>query len=241
MTSMTKALVVFSGGQDSTTCLGWALEKFEHVETIGFHYGQRHEIEMQCREKVCTAMAKLNAKWAERLGADWTTTLDLLKDIGGTALIEDMEIRLGKEGLPNTFVPGRNLLFLVASCAYAYRKDIRHIVLGVCETDFSGYPDCRDDAIKAMQVALNVGMNSQFVVHTPLMWLSKAQTWTLALQVGGHQFVDIIIENTHTCYEGDRSQRHVWGYGCGRCPACDLRAAGHKEFQTAIQPEEIIT
>lgn len=229
---MNKALVIFSGGQDSTTCLGWALERFEWVETIGFHYGQRHEIEMACRETVRTAINGLNANWSERLGPDWTATIDLFREVGGTSLTEEMEIRMSESGLPNTFVPGRNLFFLTAAAAYAYRQGINNIVIGVCETDFSGYPDCRDDAIKAMQVALNIGMDSRFTIHTPLMRIDKAETWAMAKQLGGYPFVDIIREHTHTCYLGVRAERHSWGYGCGDCPACKLRAKGWRQYVT---------
>lgn len=224
------ALVIFSGGQDSTTCLGWALERFNLVKTIGFFYGQRHEIEMECRVEVFSAMAKLNPLWKERLSSDWTTQLSLFKDIGGTSLTSDTEIKMSEKGLPNTFVPGRNLLFLTVAAAYAYRQGINHIVLGVCETDFSGYPDCRDDAIKAMQVALNIGMDAKFVFHTPLMWLNKAQTWFLANDLGGVPFVNLILEHTHTCYLGTRNERHEWGYGCGECPSCTLRKQGFFDY-----------
>ena len=229
---MNKALVIFSGGQDSTTCLGWALERFEWVETIGFHYGQRHEIEMSCRDTVRTAISGVNAIWSERLGPDWTATIDLFREIGGTSLTEEMEIHMSESGLPNTFVPGRNLFFLTVAAAYAYRQRIHNIVIGVCETDFSGYPDCRDDAMKAMQVALNIGMDSRFIVHTPLMRIDKAGTWAMAKRLGGHPFVDIIREHTHTCYLGVRAERHSWGYGCGDCPACRLRAKGWQQFAT---------
>lgn len=228
--AMGKALVIFSGGQDSTTCLGWALERFERVETIGFHYGQRHDIEMDCRDTVRTAISGLQSTWSERLGPDWTTSIGLFRDIGGSSLTGDMEICLKGSGLPNTFVPGRNLFFLTIAAAYAYRQGIHNIVLGVSETDFSGYPDCRDDAIKAMQVALNIGMASRFIIHTPLMWIDKAETWAMAKRLGGHPFVDIIREHTHTCYRGVRTEKHPWGYGCGACPACELRAAGWRRF-----------
>ena len=227
---MDKALVIFSGGQDSTTCLGWALERFERVETIGFHYGQRHEIEMDCRDKVRTAINELKSKWPKRLGPDWTASIDLFRDIGGTSLTEEMEIRMNESGLPNTFVPGRNLFFLTITAAYAYRQGINNIVLGVSETDFSGYPDCRDDAIKAMQIALNIGMESRFIIHTPLMWIDKAETWSMAKHLGGYPFVDLIREHTHTCYFGVRTEKYSWGYGCGDCPACKLRAKGWQQF-----------
>lgn len=227
---MDKALVIFSGGQDSTTCLGWALERFERVETIGFYYGQRHEIEMECRDTVRTAIRAMRSAWSGRLGPDWTVSLDLFRALGGTALTGEGEIRMTEAGLPTTFVPGRNLFFLTAAAAYAYRQDIGNIVIGVCETDFSGYPDCRDDAMKAMQVALNIGMGSRFVIHTPLMRMDKAGAWALAKQLGGRAFVNLIREHTHTCYRGVRTEKHPWGYGCGDCPACQLRAGGWQRF-----------
>jgi 7-cyano-7-deazaguanine synthase len=225
-----RALVLFSGGQDSATCLAWALEHFRHVETVGFDYGQRHAVELDCRAALRTHICALSPEWASRLGDDYTLGLPALGTISETALTRDKAIQISENGLPNTFVPGRNLVFLTFAAALAYRRGIRHIVGGMCETDFSGYPDCRDDAIKAMQVALNAGMASDFVLHTPLMWLDKRSTWALAHSLGGQKLVNIIIEDSHTCYEGDRSQRHVWGYGCGTCPACYLRAAGFQAF-----------
>ena len=230
MSAPEKALVIFSGGQDSTTCLGWALEQFEQVYTIGFSYGQRHQVEMECRQDVLKSLDLLDRKWGERLTHDEVIEIGLFNEIGGTALTEEVEISMGENGLPTTFVPGRNLIFLSTSAAYAYRQGIRHIVLGVCETDFSGYPDCRDDTVKAMQVALNLGMESRFVIHTPLMWIDKAETWTMAEKIGGSSFVELIREHTHTCYMGDRNELHEWGYGCGQCPACELRARGWKQF-----------
>ena len=225
-----RALVIFSGGQDSTTCLGWALDRYAEVSTIGFTYGQRHEVEMACRTTVRDRIRALNPAWAERLGPDQVVDISLFKELGQTALTHEVEITMGENGLPTTFVPGRNLIFLTAAAAYAYRQDIRHLILGVCETDFSGYPDCRDDTMKAMQLALNLGMDTRFVVHTPLMWIDKARTWALAEALGGHAFVDLILEHTHTCYNGVRDQRHAWGYGCGQCPACELRRRGHAEY-----------
>ena len=230
MSAPEKALVIFSGGQDSTTCLGWALEQFEQVYTIGFSYGQRHQVEMECRQDVLKRLDLLDRKWGERLTHDEVIEIGLFNEIGGTALTEEVEISMGENGLPTTFVPGRNLIFLSTSAAYAYRQGIRHIVLGVCETDFSGYPDCRDDTVKAMQVALNLGMESRFVIHTPLMWIDKAETWTMAEKIGGSSFVELIREHTHTCYMGDRNELHEWGYGCGQCPACELRSRGWKQF-----------
>ena len=226
MTGSEGALVLFSGGQDSTTCLAWALERFGHVETIGFDYGQRHRVELDCRDPVRALLKAGFSAWAGRLGPDHTLRLDALAEVSDTALTREAEIRLNQDGLPNTFVPGRNLLFLTFAAALAYRRNLRHIIGGMCETDYSGYPDCRDDTIKAMQVALNLGMERRFVLHMPLMWLDKAATWTLAADLGGTALVDLIREATHTCYLGDRTHRHAWGYGCGTCPACDLRRKG---------------
>lgn len=225
-----KALVLFSGGQDSTTCLAWALEQFQHVETIGFDYGQRHRVELDVRQPILTAIAKLFPRWGERLGSDHLLDMGLLGQISDTALTEEVEIKMRADGLPNTFVPGRNLLFLTFAAALAYRRGIKHLVTGVCETDFSGYPDCRDDTMKAMQLALNLGMDKRFVVHTPLMWIDKAKTWALAEDLGGQEFVDLIRVETHTCYTGDRAHQHAWGSGCGTCPACELRREGWLKF-----------
>jgi 7-cyano-7-deazaguanine synthase len=224
------ALVLFSGGQDSTTCLAWALARFDRVETIGFDYGQRHRIELECRGGLRASLAAMNADWAARLGDDHIVPLDVLGAISDTALTRDAAISFGEEGLPNTFVPGRNLIFLTFAAAIAYRRGLRAIVGGMCETDFSGYPDCRDDTMKAMQLALNVGMARRFVIETPLMWIDKAATWRLAEQLGGAALVRLIVEQTHTCYLGERGARHAWGYGCGTCPACELRARGHAQF-----------
>jgi 7-cyano-7-deazaguanine synthase len=224
------ALVLFSGGQDSATCLAWALERFDHVETIGFEYGQRHRVELDCRDPVRAALKSQFPAWTDRLGPDHTLRLDALADVSDTALTREAEIRLNQDGLPNTFVPGRNLLFLTFAAALAYRRNLRHIIGGMCETDYSGYPDCRDDTIKAMQIALNLGMERRFVLHMPLMWLDKAATWTLAADLGGTALVDLIREATHTCYLGDRTNRHAWGYGCGTCPACDLRRRGWEAY-----------
>lgn len=225
-----KGLVVFSGGQDSTTCLGWALEQFEQVFTIGFNYGQRHHVEMECRQLVLQKIGQLKSGWLNRLKLDKVIEIGVFNEIGKTGLTDEVEIAMGQNALPTTFVPGRNLIFLTAAAAYAYRQGIRHIVLGVCETDYSGYPDCRDDTIKAMQIVLNLGMESRFVVHTPLMWIDKAETWRMAEQIGGDLFVDLVKEYTHTCYLGDRNKTHEWGYGCGMCPACELRAKGWKQY-----------
>ena len=225
-----RALVLFSGGQDSTTCLAWALERFSHVETLGFDYGQRHTIELSCRDRLRAGISAIKESWAARLGADHTLKLDALGEVSDTALTREMEIEIGESGLPNTFVPGRNLVFLTFAAALAYRRGLRHLVAGVCETDYSGYPDCRDDTVKAMQVALNRGMESRFGRHTPWMWIDKSATWRLAEELGGRSLVDLIIEDSHTCYLGARGERHAWGHGCGTCPACTLRAEGFTRF-----------
>ena len=224
------ALVLFSGGQDSATCLAWALERFERVETLGFDYGQRHRVELDCRAAVIDGLRGLKAEWAQRLGEDHMIDLAVLGQISETSLTRDSEIAMQESGLPNTFVPGRNLIFLTFAGALAYRRGLRRIVTGVCETDYSGYPDCRDDTIKALQVALSLGMDRRVVLETPLMWIDKAATWRMAEGIGGASLVDLIVEESHSCYMGDRSKRHAWGYGCGECPACELRAAGHAEW-----------
>jgi 7-cyano-7-deazaguanine synthase len=227
------ALVLFSGGQDSATCLAWALDRFPHVETLGFDYGQRHRVELDRRAALRQGLSALDPVWAGRLGPDHTLPLAALGEISDTALTRDSAIALAKDGLPNTFVPGRNLVFLTFAAALAYRRGLRHVVGGMCETDYSGYPDCRDDTIKALQVALNLGMERRFVLHTPLMWIDKAQTWALAESLGGRALVDLVVEESHTCYLGERGTRHDWGYGCGACPACDLRAKGFSRYLAA--------
>lgn len=224
------ALVLFSGGQDSTTCLAWALDRYARVETVGFSYGQRHAVEMEVRPRVLDALRAGFPVWAGRLGDDHLIDLAVLGRVSETALTRDTSIAMQANGLPNTFVPGRNLVFLTFAAALAYRRGLKHLVTGVCETDYSGYPDCRDDTVKAMQLALNLGMESRFVVHTPLMWLGKAETWALAEQLGGEALVALVRDETHTCYEGDRTHRHAWGYGCGECPACRLRAEGWRRY-----------
>lgn len=230
-----KALVLFSGGQDSTTCLAWALSHFEHVETVGFDYRQRHRVELDCRTKVLDAIKRDFPDWVPRLGEDRVIDLGMIKDIGDTALTNDVEIKMQANGLPNTFVPGRNILFLTVAGAIAYRRGIKHLVAGMCETDFSGYPDCRDDTLKALQVALNLGMESRLVIDTPLMWIDKAATWGLAKEIGGDALVDLIRAETHTCYHGDRVHLHDWGYGCGKCPACELRESGYQKYQSTLR------
>ncbi|HUN12595.1 MAG TPA: 7-cyano-7-deazaguanine synthase QueC [Rhabdaerophilum sp.] len=225
------ALVLFSGGQDSATCLAWALDRFRRVETLGFDYGQRHLVELECRSAFRAELLQLRPGWVSRLGEDHLIDLGVLGAMSQTALTRDVEIAMGAEGLPNTFVPGRNLLFLTFAAALAYRRGLRHIVAGMCETDYSGYPDCRDDTIKALQVALNLGMDRRFVLHTPLMWIDKAETFALAETLGGAALVDLVVERTHTCYAGTRDKRYEWGYGCGQCPACELRAAGFARYR----------
>jgi 7-cyano-7-deazaguanine synthase len=230
MTDSDCALVLFSGGQDSTVCLAWALARFRHVETVGFFYGQRHAVELEMRPRIRERLAALDDNWGRRLGGDHVLTLDALGAISETALTRNEAITFADTGLPTTFVPGRNLVFVAFAGALAYRRGAKHIVAGMCETDYSGYPDCRDDTLKAMQLALNLGMERRFVIHTPLMWIDKAQTFALAHDLGGQSFIDLLFEETHTCYLGDRSHRHAWGYGCGECPACRLRADGFAKW-----------
>ena len=230
---MDKALVLFSGGQDSTVCLAWALDRFAHVETIGFAYGQKHRVELDVRPKVLAALRGAFPAWEAKLGADHVVDIEALGAMSDTALTRDIAISFETNGLPNTFVPGRNLLFLTFAAATAYRRSLRRLVLGVCETDYSGYPDCRDDTMKAMQVALNLGMDSRFVVETPLMWIDKAETWRLAERLGGTELVEIVRKETHSCYHGDREGLNDWGYGCGQCPACRLRADGYRRYRAS--------
>lgn len=230
MTETATALVLFSGGQDSTTCLALALDRYARIETVGFDYNQRHRVELDQRILIRESLKKSFPAWGERLGEDHLISIGALAEISSTAMTEDIEIIVDERGLPNTFVPGRNLMFLTLAGAIAYRRGLKHIIGGMCETDFSGYPDCRDDTVKAMQLALNLGMDSRFVVETPLMWLDKAATWHLAETLGGARLVDLIIEQTHSCYLGERGLRHEWGYGCGTCPACRLRAEGWRKY-----------
>jgi 7-cyano-7-deazaguanine synthase len=227
------ALVLFSGGQDSTTCLAWALDRFDHVETVGFDYRQRHRVELDCRADIVSALKAGYPAWAAKLGEDHTIDLGVLGQISESALTRDSAIEMQANGLPSTFVPGRNLVFLTLAAALAYRRGLSHIVGGMCETDYSGYPDCRDQTIKALNSALNLGMDREFVLDTPLMWIDKAATWRLAESLGGAPLVDLIREKTHTCYLGERGQLHDWGYGCGTCPACELRAKGYAEYRAA--------
>jgi len=224
--------VLFSGGQDSTTCLAWALARFRRVETVGFDYGQRHSAELKARPRVLGAIRARFAEWAVRLGDDHMLSLDVLKQIGGTALTDATKIEMGADGLPTTFVPGRNVMFLTAAAALGYRRGIADLVGGMCETDYSGYPDCRDKTVTAVAEALTLALARRLTIHTPLMWIDKAATWSLAEELGGVALVDLIREETVTCYEGDRAHRHDWGYGCGVCPACDLRAKGFAKYKT---------
>ncbi len=224
------ALVLFSGGQDSTVCLAWALEHFARVETVGFDYGQRHRVELEVRSRLREGLAALKPAWKARLGDDHVIKLDALAAISDSALTRETVIEMADNGLPTTFVPGRNLIFFSFAGALAYRRGARHIVAGMCETDYSGYPDCRDDTIKAMQVALGLGMDRRVTIHTPLMWVDKAATFAMAEDIGGADLLTLVVEDSHSCYLGDRSRRHDWGHGCGTCPACHLRAAGYKKF-----------
>ena len=233
-TMNSRALVLFSGGQDSTTCLAWALARYQQVETIGFNYGQRHVVELACRNEVLQRMRSEFPQWRAKLGSDHLLDLSLLAQISDTALTQDKAIEFQKNGLPNTFVPGRNLLFFTFAATVAYRRGLEVLVGGMCETDYSGYPDCRDNTLKVLQGALSLGLDAPMVIETPLMWVDKAGTWRMAHALGGEVFVDLIQEHTHTCYMGDRTIRHAWGYGCGKCPACELRQQGFSAFKAEI-------
>lgn len=224
------ALVLLSGGQDSATCLAWALDHYDAVETIGFDYGQRHRVELQCRTTLLEALREQFPTWGKKLGHDHMLDLGLLGCISDTALTAEKKIEFESSGLPNTFVPGRNLMFFTLAAAIAYRRGHKVLVGGMCETDFSGYPDCRDDTLKALQVALNLGLNARLVIETPLMWIDKARTWSLARRLGGDTLVRLVRDLTHTCYLGDHQTQHDWGFGCGECPACELRRTGYEAF-----------
>ena len=226
------ALVLFSGGQDSTVCLAWALTRFARVETVGFDYGQRHRIELDVRPRIRERLMAMDAGWKARLGDDYVVKLDALAAISDTALTRETAIEIADNGLPTSFVPGRNLIFFSFAGALAYRRGARHLVAGMCETDYSGYPDCRDDTVKAMQVALSLGMDKRVTIHTPLMWIDKAATFAMAEDLGGATLLALVVEDTHSCYLGDRTRRHDWGYGCGECPACKLRAQGFATFMS---------
>ena len=234
MNDDSSALVLFSGGQDSTVCLAWALGRYERVETIGFSYGQRHAIEMEVRDPVRRRLAEISPSWQSRLGRDWVIPLETLGHVSASALTSDLPMGKRPDGLPATFVPGRNLIFFTFAAVVAHQRGLKRIVSGVCETDFSGYPDCRDDTVKAMQVAVNLGMQARLVFETPLMWIDKAATWALAQELGGHDLCNLIRDETHTCYVGDRDHRHEWGYGCGQCDACKLRANGWAKYRAAL-------
>jgi 7-cyano-7-deazaguanine synthase len=227
-----RALVLFSGGQDSTVCLAWALERYDWVETIGYAYGQRHEIELVQRPIIRAALTGLRAEWAERLGEDHVLDLATLGQISETSLTRETQFEMTAAGLPNTFVPGRNLLFFTYAAALAYRRGIRTLVGGMCETDFSGYPDCRNETLQSLARSISLGMDASFTIETPLMWIDKAGTWKMAQELGGSALVDLIVGQTHTCYTADRTTRHDWGYGCGTCPACNLRARGWSKWRT---------
>ena len=224
------ALVLFSGGQDSTTCLAWALNRYDHVETLGFDYGQRHAIELTMRPQLLDSLRTMHSDWKSKLGEDHVLDLSLLAAISDTALTSDVAITMQENGLPNTFVPGRNLLFLTSAAALAYRRGISDLVGGMCETDYSGYPDCRDETLRSLEQAINLGMASKLAIQTPLMWLNKAQSWKLAATLGGQELVELIRTETHTCYLGERGVLHAWGHGCGTCPACELRARGYADY-----------
>ena len=231
MVAADKALVLFSGGQDSATCLAWALARFETVETVGFEYGQRHAVELECRTRFRERVIEIDSSWAERLGPDHVLDLTVLGEISDTALTGEAEIALRADGLPNTFVPGRNLLFFVLAAALASRRGAQHLVGGMCETDYSGYPDCRDATLRALEQAINLGMPGPFALDTPLMWLDKSATWRLAEELGGQALVELVRTETHSCYLGERGTLHDWGYGCDNCPACELRRTGYEAYR----------
>jgi 7-cyano-7-deazaguanine synthase len=232
------ALVLFSGGQDSTVCLGFALSRYSRVETVGFDYGQRHGVELECRKRVRAEIARRFPAWGERLGPDHMIDIRSFGAIGETALTSDAEIEMLASGLPSTFVPGRNLVFFVYAAALGYRRGLTTLVGGMCETDYSGYPDCRDATLKALQEAIRLGTEIPFAIETPLMWRSKSETWSLAHELGGDAFVALIVEETHTCYRGERGLRHDWGYGCGACPACELRAKGYVAWRASAPAQK---
>jgi len=225
-----RALVLFSGGQDSTACLAWALDRYSAVETVGFDYGQRHAVELESRFAVRAQLREKFPHWGKRLGDDHVLDLSLLGQISDTALTREREIEMNAGGLPNTFVPGRNLLFFTFAAVVADRRGLSVLIGGMCETDFSGYPDCRDNALKALQVAISLGIDKSMTIETPLMWLDKAETWALTERLGGEPLIELMIEHTHSCYLGDREHRHAWGYGCGLCPSCDLRRKGYDSW-----------
>ena len=230
-----RALVLFSGGQDSATCLAWALARYSLVETVAFDYGQRHSIELEVRPRFLARIGALAPEWGERLGDDHVLDLSTLGEISETALTRESAIGMDQAGLPTTFVPGRNLIFLTFAAALAWRRGLGVLVGGMCETDFSGYPDCRDEALQTLARAIRLGMDSDLVLETPLMWRTKGATWALAEELGGVGLVDAIIEDTHTCYLGERGPKHPWGYGCSACPSCELREKGWREWQQTLK------
>jgi 7-cyano-7-deazaguanine synthase len=232
--SSRKSLVLFSGGQDSAVCLAWALTHYDAVETVGFSYGQRHSVELECRPKLLGAFAAAFPGWAAKLGPDHLLDLAVLSEVSDTALTSEAEIAFGANGLPNTFVPGRNLLFFTLAAALGYRRGIRDLVGGMCQTDYSGYPDCRNDTLEALNRAIDFGMGEPFKIVTPLMWRTKAETWALAHELGGDACVDLVVEHTHTCYRGVRERRREWGYGCNECPACVLREKGYNAWRSSV-------
>jgi 7-cyano-7-deazaguanine synthase len=235
-TNRWRALVLFSGGQDSTTCLAWALQRYPYVETIGFDYGQRHRVELDCRERILGKLKALYPHLADRLGPDHLLDAGVIGRVSDTALTAEKAIEYQRGGLPNTFVPGRNIVFFTLAAAVAYRRGLGALVGGMCETDYSGYPDCRDDTLKSLQATLSLGLDTRLVIETPLMWTDKAGTWEMAQRLGGAPLVDLIVEDTHTCYLGDHTTRHAWGYGCGTCPACELRERGWEVFKGQRTP-----
>jgi 7-cyano-7-deazaguanine synthase len=228
------ALVLFSGGQDSTTCLAYALSRYQHVETVGFDYGQRHSVELQVREPIRKAMQQINPDWTDRLAVDHLVDLNVLKSVSSSALTTVGSVEQRVDGLPATFVPGRNIVFLTFAAIIAEQRSLKTLIAGTCETDFSGYPDCRDDTVKALQVTLNLGMQARLIIETPLMWLTKRQTWQMAHDLGGRDLVQLITDLSHTCYNGNRDRKHMWGYGCDSCDACMLRARGWTEYANDI-------
>ena len=224
-------MVLFSGGQDSTVCLAWALNTFSKVHTIGFDYGQRHAVELECRQQVLNNIGQIHQDWPQRLGDDQLIDMPFIKTLGETAMTTETAIKYDASGLPNTFVPGRNVFFFTTAAAVAYRLGVDNLVGGMCETDYSGYPDCRDQSIQQLANALSLSMDSDLTIHTPLMWIDKTATWNMADEIGGQALTELIIEHTHTCYIGDRTTLHPWGYGCNDCPACELRANGYATWQ----------
>ncbi len=230
MAEPSTALLLFSGGQDSATCLAWALDRFDHIETVGFDYEQRHAVELQCRGNVREKVAALYPDWHSALGPDHILDLSVLGKISDTSLTRDVEIEMNETGLPSTFVPGRNLIFLNFAAAVGYRRGITTLIGGMCEADFSGYPDCRKQTLDVTMSSISLGMDRVFTLETPLMSISKAGAWDMAETLGGQDLVDIILEESHTCYLGERGRRYDWGYGCDDCPACDLRSKGWQEY-----------